>query len=359
MIDGEPRGDPRTIDGPWMTEALEAAGVARGATVTDVEMVGFIGTGQMCRNARLRLTWDDPDGRPATVVGKFPSDDDAARLPAFANGAYLREVAFYAEVANTLDVDVPTCWVHRYDADEPDFVLIMEDMAESAQGDQFQGCTMDEAALAVEQAVALHAPRWGDPTLSSTLTFAGTDAPGDQIAMFYGMMLPGFEERIGPRLTPEVVQLARDFGSVIQNWRGVSTTPRTVVHGDFRPENFLFGRTESARPLVIVDWQTVGLGAGPTDLAYLFGGSFVPAHRRETERDLLADYRARLAARGIDYSEDDCWRDYRLGSLHGVLITVLASVLAERTARGDDLFTLMATRHAGHALELDALALLR
>ena len=72
-IVGSACGDPLALDAAWMGEALEAAGVADGATVTDLEFDGFIGTGQMSRNARYRLTWDDPDGRPATVVGKFPS----------------------------------------------------------------------------------------------------------------------------------------------------------------------------------------------------------------------------------------------------------------------------------------------
>ena len=80
-----------------MTEALESAGVARGATVTDVEFDGFIGTGQMSRNARYGLTWDRPDGRPATVVGKFPSHDESTKLSSFGSGAYHHEYAFYAD----------------------------------------------------------------------------------------------------------------------------------------------------------------------------------------------------------------------------------------------------------------------
>jgi hypothetical protein len=152
---GDVRGDPRALDGPWMTEALEAAGVARGATVTAVEFTGFIGTGQTGRNARLALTWDEPGGRPASVVGKFPSDDPTARTAAFENGTYLREFSFYDEVVHTVRVRTPTCWVARFDPDTPDFVLIMEDLSGSVQGDQLVGCSADEAALAIEQAVAL------------------------------------------------------------------------------------------------------------------------------------------------------------------------------------------------------------
>ena len=36
-------GDPNAIDAEWMTQALEEAGVADGATVTGVEFAGYIG----------------------------------------------------------------------------------------------------------------------------------------------------------------------------------------------------------------------------------------------------------------------------------------------------------------------------
>ena len=52
-------------------------------------------------------------------------------------------------------------------------------------------------------------------------------------------------------------------------------------------------------------------------------------------------------------------RDYRWGALHGVLIAVLATVMAEHTERGDDMLSLMAIRHAKHAIDLNVLDLVR
>jgi aminoglycoside phosphotransferase (APT) family kinase protein len=130
------------------------------------------------------------------------------------------------------------------------------------------------------------------------------------------------------------------------------------VHGDFRPDNFLLGRVEGAPPLAVVDWQTVSLGVRVTDTAYLIGGAIPPVERRDVERDLLEEYRVQLNAAGVDYSREDCWRDYRWGTLHGVLISVLAAIMAEQTERGDSMLSLMASRHAQHAIELDALALI-
>lgn len=352
------RGDPRTIDGAWLTEALEEAGVARGAVVTAVHFDGFVGTGQMSRNARLSLEWDRPEGRPASVVGKFPSDDATARASSFESGIYYSEFSFYEEIAPTVGVRTPKCWVARFDVDVPDFVLIMEDLHDSQQGDQFTGCTDDEVALALDQAVGLHAPRWGDPALAGLAALQPADeGRAALLGQYYSGCLGGCLERLGPRLDDDVMTLVRNFEQVVERWSSGSGTPHTIVHGDFRPDNFLFGRTPEAPPLVVVDWQTIFKGLGAIDVAYLIGGAFSPDKRARIEHDLLDDYRGRLNAAGVAYTADDCWRDYRWGTLHGVLIGVCATMMAEQTERGDEMLTLMVSRHSCHALDLDALAL--
>lgn len=358
-MSAEVRGDPAAIDATWMTEALEGAGVARGATVTDVELVGFIGTGQTGRNARFALTWDQPEGRPASVVGKFPSADDNARASAFQTGTYLTEHLFYSEMAPTLAVRAPHCHVARFDADAPDFVLIMEDLAGSRQGDQFVGLTTDEAALAIEQAVGMHAPRWGDPTL----TDFGTHRPkgieaGMMLGMVYTMMVDPFLDRLGPGLDADVIELVRALAPKVAPWTVGTDTPRTLVHLDYRPDNFMFGTSPDAPPLVIVDWQTATDGNAMNDLAYMIGGSFEPARRAAVERDLLDDYRARMHAAGVDYAPDAMWNDYRLGAIWGVVMTVIATILAAQTERGDQMLTVMAQRHGRHALDLASMELL-
>lgn len=354
------RGEPAHLDAAWMTEALEEAGIARGATVTDVELAGLIGTGQTGRNARLHLSWDQPEDRPSSVVGKFPSGDPAARASAFENGTYHNEWEFYHSLAHTLEIRTPECHVARFDHDRPDFVLIMEDLSESRQGDQIAGLTDDEAALAVEQAVGLHAPRWGDPTLAEFAAHRpkGPEA-GFMLGTVYGMMVEPFLDRLGPGLDDDVVQLVRDLAPLAVQWAQGTDTPRTVVHLDYRPDNFMFGTSPDAPPLVVVDWQTVTDGNAMMDLAYLFGGCFDPKHRAEVERDLLVDYHARLTAAGVVYDADTMWRDYRVSALWGVVMTVIATILAAETERGNEMLTVMGQRHGRHALDLDAMDLLR
>jgi hypothetical protein len=356
---GDVRGEPADIDGAWMTEALEDAGVARGAKVTDVTVEAFIGTGQTGRNARLLLTWDDPTGRPLTLVGKFPSADVNARAAAFANSTYRNEWAFYTQIAHTLAIRTPVCHVARFDESAPDFVLLMEDLAESNQGDQFLGLTLDQAALAVEQAVGLHAPRWADPTLAEFVAQRsnGVD-PAMMLGMVYQMTVEPFLDRLGGGLDDDVVTLIRQLAPRTTQWAGGLGTPRTFVHLDYRPDNFMFGAIADAPPLVVVDWQTAGNGFAMWDLAYMIGGSFEPSTRAAVERDLLSEYLARMAAAGVSYDTDTCWRDYRHGALWGVELSVIATILAAETERGNDMLSLMAARAARHALDLDSMALL-
>jgi hypothetical protein len=353
------RGDPSALDAAWMTDALEEAGVARGATVNELECAGFIGTGQMSRNARFHLAWDQP-GRPASVVGKFPSTDPPTKASSFENGAYLSEYGFYTEIAPTVDVRTPACWVARYDDQIPDFVLIMEDLAGSVQGDQFTGSTVDEIELAIEQAVNLHAPRWGDGSLENIVALqpCGRDR-AELFDQYYRHCVSPCIERLGHRFDPDVKALLEGFAELVARWAVGPGTPRTVVHGDFRPDNFLLGCSSDAPPIAVVDWQTVHLGLGPCDVAYLIGGALTPEQRAAVEADLVAQYAGRLEARGISYEADQAWRDYRWGTLHGVLIAVLATVMAEQTERGDNMLTLMAIRHAQHAIDLGALDLVR
>ena len=354
------RAEPDQIDAAWMTAALEGAGVATGATVTEVVLDGLIGTGQTGRNARFRLTWDQPEGRPASVVGKFASADPNARMAAFMNGTYLNEWAFYHHLAHTLHIRTPQCHVALYDAAEPAFVLIMEDIAGAQQGDQIAGLTLDQAVLTIEQAVGLHAPRWGDPTLAE---FAPERPKGDEAAaalgMVYQMMVEPFLDRLGGGLDTDVIDFVRALGPVCTSWAAGNDTPRTVVHLDYRPDNFMFGVEDGVPSLVVVDWQTVNHGFAMWDIAYLIGGSFEPSVRATVERELVDSYLRQMKAAGVDYDADTAWRDYRLGAVWGVVMTVIATILAAQTERGDAMLTVMAQRHGRHALDLDAMELLR
>ena len=354
------RCTPEGIDAPWLNEVFTANGVARGATVMAVEFLGYIGTGQTGSNGRFALTWDEPADRPASVVAKFPSSDPDARVTAFANGAYLREWNFYAQIAATVAMRTPRVHASHFDMDGQHFVLLMDDIVGAEQGDQIAGLTLDDASLAVAEAVQLHAPRWADPALSALLGGGlSVDERSFGLGMAYAATRDGFLARLGHRLDPEVVEFVQALTPLVPAWVKGLGAPNTVVHMDYRPDNLMFGRRPGAAPIVVVDWQTVSDGPALTDVAYLLGGSFEPARRAEVEHGLIEMYQERLAATGVTYSFDECWRDYRLGSVWGVVMTVIATMYAAETERGNDMLVAMANRHGHHALDLDATELLR
>jgi aminoglycoside phosphotransferase (APT) family kinase protein len=347
--------DPPTVglDPGWLAEALAGGAAER----PEVQVEGSIGTGQMSRNVRCSVSWPHGAG-PSSVVVKVPSADPATRTVAFALQLYQTECEFYRSVAPEVDVSVPRVLANHLDVAAGDFALVLEDLQGSEPGDHLAEPDPDHLALALEQAAALHAPAWGD-TGRPAFAFLHRD-PEVLVAstqMTVDALLPAVFERLGDGLDPEVVTLLERFAPLAGRWRRCHGDPVTVVHGDLRPDNLLYGVDPSAPPIAVVDWQTASLGLGATDVAYLIGGSLEPDRRREVEDDLVATYRDHLRGRGVTYPEERCRTDMALGALHGVLVAITATTTAERTERGDALFTLMLDRHGRHALDLGSLDL--
>ncbi len=345
--------EPNTVglDPEWIAAHSEVAG----RTPVAAAFAGFIGTGQMSRNARFTLDWGGRDG-PASVVVKIPSSEAATRAASFEHGIYQKECEFYRSIVRLVDVAAPGAFAVHLDEHAQDFAIVLEDLTGSEQGDQFTEPSHGQLVLAIEQAAALQAPVWDRTDGPAFETYrAGATGRADTLRMLIPAFLPTVFERLGDGLEPDVAELLERFGGVAGDWHHARSGPTTLVHGDFRPDNFLFGVAPDAPPIMVVDWQTLGLGPGVTDVAYLLGAAVRPERRRDIETEMLARYRAALVGRGIDYGPDDCQADYAFGSLHGVVVAVMATTMADQTERGDALFTLMLNRHGRHALDLGVL----
>jgi aminoglycoside phosphotransferase (APT) family kinase protein len=175
--------------------------------------------------------------------------------------------------------------------------------------------------------------------------------------MLVGSLLPGFLERYEDTLAPEHSDVCRLFAEHLPAYLRLQTGPRTTSHGDFRLDNLLF-QSGSPRP-VVVDWQTAGWTGASLDVAYFIGGCLSIEDRRAHEPDLLAHYHDALCRRGVrDYALEQLRADTRLDAFGGVLMAIVASMVVRRTERGDLMFLTSTTRHAQHALDVDAPALL-
>ncbi len=337
---------PEDVTPEWLSAAL------------GVPVDGFttqpVGTGQMADSVRFTLQPGAPG--PASVVLKFAAADDTSRATGVALRSYEIEVRWYQEIAPTVDIRTPR---PHYAAVEPDtgwFTLVLEDMAPAVQGDQLEGCTVDCAALALEELAKLHAPRWGDPSLLELeWLHKGDQAATGTITIVQGLF-PGFRERYADRLSGEQLDLASRVAAGLPHlFEQRLGRPVTVAHGDYRLDNMLFGTTPDGPPLAVVDWQTATTGPGLTDASYFLGAGLLPDDRGKHERALIEAYHQALVTGGVEgYDWDACWADYRRYSYGGLVMAMAASMLVERTARGDDMFMAMATRHCQQILELDA-----
>jgi Phosphotransferase enzyme family len=340
-----PRGrDELTAE--WLTAALSEA--SDGARVES--LIGIpIGNGNVATSLRLIPTWDRPTPAPASVVAKVPSSEEASRATGFATRTYELEAAFYNQLAGTVWVNRPTCYLARFDPDSLGYVVLLEDLAPAEAGDQIAGCSPDDAAAAMPELAALHAPRWGDPAL---LDLDWLDRPTPQAARgmadFIPTLFSGFVDRYRARIEPEVLDLSERFMASIEGYLSDRPDPWTVVHGDFRLDNLLFGGPR----VVVVDWQTVKIGTGLSDVGYFIGSALLPEDRRQHEAKLVRAYHGFLTDLGVDLPWADCWQAYRRYCFDGLLMAIAASMLVAQTARSDDMFMAMVNRHGRQALDL-------
>jgi len=344
--------DPADITAAWLNAVLVSAG--HDVAVTSIHREA-VGTGQMAHNERYRFTFDgDAGDAPASVVIKFPSPNEASRA-AGAAGGYRNEVRFYTDLAGDLPVVVPNCLHGAVSDDSSAFTLVLEDLAPARQGDQIEGASDAQIILAVQNLAGLHAPRWADPTLSDIdwLQSSGGEAVG-----YFEFVTPMFIERYSARLSRPAKMVFEEFGTSVGNWIEREPTTPTLVHGDYRLDNLMFASTSGGAPVSTVDWQTVGIGSGARDLAYLLGNSAEPDDRRRHEPQALEHYRSAMAALGVELSADEVMSQYRHGTFQGPFITMLGSIAVGQTDRGDDMFMAMAERAAAQIIDLDALDLI-
>ena len=356
-VDGiELVSSPDHVTARWLTEVLRAAGVLDDGQVTGVERAS-VGTGQVGDSVRFSLTYEG-DAGPPTVVGKFPAADGTSRQAAAVTRTYEVETRFYQQLRDRVAITTPRAYAALLDPATNEFVLVMNDLAPAEQGDQVAGCAVDAAALAMTEAARLHAPVWDDATLTD---MAWLDRSSDESRAFYvqlmSTMYAGFLDRYGDRVDADAVDAGNALMERLGDYLAPRPGPLTAAHGDFRLDNMLF--SPDGATLTTVDWQTVSLAPGVTDVSYFLGTSLTPELRAVHEHDMVRRYHDDLVSGGVvDYPFERAWTDYRRYAFSGFLMAVLASMLVGQTDRGDEMFMAMANRSGRMAIDLDTLSLL-
>lgn len=311
-----------------------------------------VGTGQVCDSYRFTCDWAEGEG-PETFIAKCPSADPVSRGAAAIFHLYDMEVGWYRDMAPGSGVLCPTCYRADITENEQEFVLLLEDMAPAAQGDQLAGASLIQVETTLAAAAALHniRPDQGFEAYPWLHHGAGNSAfMENSLPKGY----PLFRDRFSALLSSDILDLGQELIDRLSDYVAHEPPEFTITHGDMRLDNILFHA--DGRVAALVDWQTCSLGNPANDVAYMIGTSFAdPAMRQEHERQLVSDY---LAARSSAPDHDAFWQEYRRHAFSGFIMAINASLHVEQTERGDRMFAAMAERPAQMALDLDSLSLL-
>ncbi len=304
---------------------------------------------------RLQLTYAEECNGPSTIIAKVPSLNTASRAASRLTRCYELETKFYSELQVRLDVRAPRCYYTSYNADEDDFLLLLEDLAPAEQGDQLTGCTLNQAVVAVGELTRLHGPLWNSVVLNS-MSWLGrqTSESSNSTAAMFQHFYPGFIDRYSDRLEREVVELGARFVAKADLYFAATPATTTVVHRDYRLDNLLFDASRGDITVAVVDWQTVCQAPGVSDLSYFVGSGLSVDDRREHEEFLVREYQRGLQTYRIEMNFDDLWNQYRLFAFSGFGMAIAASMLVKQTDRGDEMFIAMASRHGQQAIDLES-----
>lgn len=321
----------------WLTRVLREHGSLQSGAVVNVECEPLDeGRGFTGRVARLRLAYDAAEGSaPRSLVAKLPTADAGTRAQLNALGVYAREVGFYWAMAGIPGLPVPRHYYLHFDPEAGTGLMLLEDVDRARPGDNLEGCSDEDAYLAVSRLARFHSAWWEHPALADMAWLVPVGPDVFQVTL--QTLVPTLLSKFGDVMSERLQLLTRRFAeSGAWYMRQRATPPCTIVHGDFRLDNLLFGPPDTDAALTIIDWQVPFIGQGVADIAYFAAFCLEKGQRRSIERELVGRYHAALAANGVlGYELDRCVEDYRFATLTALsrLITALA-ILDSSSERG-------------------------
>jgi hypothetical protein len=332
---------PETADDltpTWLTAALAEAGVLRqgAAAAAEWERVGqeYGFTGLV---ARVRLRYEGASGDvPSSLIAKLPmaqenvvsgyralQERDAQLMRRYYERC-VREERFYREVGASF---APTLYYSAVDDVHRRVVLLLEDLTAGRQGDVLHGCSIEDAALVLEEIAPFHARWWGERAPVHAFPRGGGDPDARQAR--YDRQVDLFLERYGdavPAAARSVIERLRS--RLARVLAALAAAQHTFIHADLHLDNVIFDGRGNGRSAVALDWQTACIGSPAWDVALFLFDSLSIDDRRVAEDALLQRYATLLAEHGVPgYTVEDLRADCRL-----VLLALLAGTVGWLTS---------------------------
>ena len=340
----------------WLNAALfDGRGDKAGPIqAVDVETIGT-GVGLVGGLYRCNFHYEsEGESAPSSVVVKIRSDDPKSLKVAKTFLLYQKEVAFYRDIAESTPMSVPKLHHCAFDPRSHDFVLVLEDLDRMVVPNQLTGGTEEQGRIAIRHAARLHATFWNKVNEPPLKGYFSLVAPSFTLKIHVGFrnsvekVLDVFDRD----LSPVAKALIKAFGdNLAGHYHEMALGSKTLTHGDYRLDNMFFGQGDDPE-LVVIDWQTNGIGVGIADVAYFMAGSLDSSVRQAIERNAIADYHEiTVSEGGATWDFDECWRAYRQAYVAAMTVPVIAA--GELSLDNERAFELVQTgiRRMNSALE--------
>ena len=316
------------ITAEWMQQALVAGGASDFPEIEALEIEKLSDVTNALGNLfRCRLiARGGVATHPASVIVKIPTSNALAFRLARWMSLHRREYVYYRDIAPHSLVRAPSLFYGDLDARSHRFVLVLEDLGAMEAIPQIEGVGAERARRAIREIARFQGQfreASDEPALAACGAFL-TVGESRIMQTLYLLTLPVALERFGDLFTTDTRRQAEAFGSrIVAHFAAVTEGPKTIVHGDFRGDNVLFG-AEGQDDFAVIDWQGCGIGCGMYDVAFFLATSVSIDDRRRIERDAVDEYHDIVCRTGArKFTRDDCWRSYRqnmLGSLMAMVI---------------------------------------
>ena len=292
---------------------------------------------------RLTLTYHHSmPAAPATLIAKLPSGNEelAENCVVFQPGT--KEEWFYRAVAPTDCVTAPKCYFGVAERTTGQATLLLADLGELEATSQTTGMSINEATLALQEAARLHARWWNQEEGSSLADLRDLNSNSREgialVDRLYGEAWPFFLQNSEFPIPAAVKAFGASlFGRGEQINTLCRTSPKTVLHGDFRVDNMLFDDRGDLRKCYVLDWESVNIGCGVADIAWLIAGC-VPGIETNQESDLLKSYHTALLANGVRaYAYEQCALDYRRSMIEQFVQGVLSGTIYDPATATTDI----------------------
>ena len=329
------------IKTPWLEEVLGISCLKHFSITSSRDLVGYASN-----IGFLNILGCESD-LPTDYFIKVPPKEKGSRAAVLKFGGFQREIMFYRHLAPVLPVRSPRPYATELEINTGAGILILEDCS-SMKSFRFNQAPPRKKELRqiVRTLARLHAYCWNqtDPLLANFRSLRSNNNPDEKcpkeiaarewLESYLTTSLPNYMSKLAVKLPQEISRLQNHV------WCGKN---KTLVHGDFHLQNVLYDPDALEDPVIVIDWDSFDIGCGAHDLAYM--AALLPTnYRRRHEDVLLATYHDHLISQGVtDYSSDEFYADYRMGTLFApALQPILAQLMRDSSEERDLLLTLSA-----------------